>query len=255
MVVISPALIGEVGWQGVWLVSAAITVAFAVLLAIGLSRRELVLSGSGSAPAFDWPGARQLLARPGPWLFAFSFTLYTIQWFAIMAWLPTFLTESQSRNLDAAAYFTALVVAANIFGNLAAGWFMHRGVPRWALMSVAFVTMGSTGALIFSTGVVGDDVKIPLAIIFSSVGGMLPASCIAGSVAHAPTLAQNAMTNGFAIQGSTIGSLSGPPILGALAAAFGNWENFWWALLVGPAIGLGFVTVLKGTEARLARKS
>jgi MFS family permease len=63
------------------------------------------------------------------------------------------------------------------------------------------------------------------------------------------------MANGFAIQGSTIGSLAGPPILGALAASFGNWENFWWALLVGPGIGLGVVAVLRGAEWRLVRGS
>ncbi len=260
VIVLSPAMIGALGWQGVWFINAGLIVAFAGLLAVVLgtgktTRRMAAAAGvqeGGSHPVFDWPGVRRLLARPGPWLFAFCFTLYTIQWFAIMAWLPTFLIESQGRGLAAASYFAALVVAGNILGNLAAGWLMQRGVARWTLIAIAFVVMAITGALIFSTGVVSPDAKIPLAFIFSALGGLLPASCIAGSVAHAPSSALNAMANGFAIQGSTIGSLAGPPVLGALAAIYGNWENFWWALLVGPAIGLGFVAMLRSAERRMA---
>ena len=60
------------------------------------------------------------------------------------------------------------------------------------------------------------------------------------------------MANGFVIQGSAIGSLLGPPILGALSASFGNWENFWWVMLVGPVIGLGVVARLRIAENRLS---
>ncbi len=253
MMVLSPSLMGAIGWQGVWLFNTALLTVFVAILALGLSRWQARQRLSAQAPAaFDWPGARRLLARPGPWLFACCFTFYTIQWFAIMAWLPTFLIESQGWGLTGASLLGAMVVFSNVFGNLAAGWMMHRGVPRWALISTAFSVMATTGALIFSSGVVGADAKVPLAIAFSAVGGLLPASCIAGSVIHAPSTAQSAMANGFVIQGSAIGSLLGPPILGALSASFGNWENFWWVMLVGPVIGLGVVARLRIAENRLS---
>ncbi|MBT5677777.1 MAG: MFS transporter [Rhodospirillaceae bacterium] len=253
--VLSPFMMDAIGWQGVWLISAAVVIVFAGILALTLRKsrqRSKQRPAAAEAPAlFDWSGARRMLARPGPWLFALCFTLYTIQWFAIMAWLPTFLIESQGRGLTAASLLAALVVFANVFGNLAAGWMMHRGAPRWALIATAFTVMATTGALVFSGGVVGAEAKIPLAIAFSALGGLLPASCIAGAVIHAPSPAQTSMANGFVIQGSTIGSLLGPPVLGALSAGFGNWENFWWVMLIGPVIGLGVVARLRMAENRL----
>jgi MFS family permease len=60
------------------------------------------------------------------------------------------------------------------------------------------------------------------------------------------------MSNGFVIQGATIGSLLGPPVMGALTSAFGDWENFWWVMLIGPAIGLVLVARLRGADSKLA---
>lgn len=259
MMLISPALMGAMGWQGLWLFNAATLAVFAGILALGLhhspwqaKRRNSQPDNSPAPNPFDWSGARRLMACPGPWLFALCFTLYTIQWFAIMAWLPTFLIESQGRGLAGASMLAALVVFSNVFGNLAAGWTMHRGVPRWALISTAFIAMGTTGALIFSSGVVGTEAKVPLAIIFSALGGLLPASCIAGVVVHSPSPAQNAMANGFVIQGSAIGSLIGAPVLGALSTSYGNWENFWWVMLIAPVIGIGVAALLRGPEQQLS---
>ncbi|PPR21440.1 MAG: hypothetical protein CFH39_01786 [Alphaproteobacteria bacterium MarineAlpha10_Bin2] len=256
IMVLSPLMLDGIGWQGVWLVNAAVIAVFAGVLAVGMRKERSGGAGDGraaqtaAAPVFDWAGVRILMARPGPWLLGLCFALYTIQWFAIMAWLPTFLVETQGRSLTSASLFAALVVFANISGNLGAGWLLHLGVARWLLIAVAFVVGAVTGALIFSGGI-GVEANIPLAVVFSAFTGLLPSACIAGAAMHAPTQAQNAMSNGFVIQGSTIGSLLGPPVLGALAASFGNWENFWWVMLIGPAIGLFVTAGLRGAERRL----
>ncbi len=256
IMVLSPFMLDGIGWQGVWLVNAAVVVVFIVVAALGLGRGYQSKQGQGTGaeapPAFDWPGTKALLARPGPWLLGFIFTLYSLQWFAVMTWLPTFLIETQDRSLTSASLFAALVVFVNVFGNLAAGWIMLRGgAPRWLLIGFSFVIMGITVPLVFSAGV-GTDAKIPLAIAFSAMTGLLPAACLAGAAAHAPSPAQNAMSNGFVIQGATIGSLLGPPVMGALTSAFGNWENFWWVMLIGPAIGLVLVVRLRGADSKLA---
>lgn len=256
IMVFSPFMLDGIGWQGVWLVNAAVIAVFAGVLAIGMRKERSNRAGEGhaeksaSASVFDWAGVRLLMARPGPWLLGLCFALYTIQWFAIMAWLPTFLVEAQGRSLASASLFAALVVFANILGNLSAGWLLHRGVARWLLVAAAFVVGAVTGALIFS-GAIGMEAQIPLAIVFSTFTGLLPSACLAGAVMHAPSPAQNAMSNGFVIQGSTIGSLLGPPILGALAASFGNWENFWWVMLIGPTFGLVVTMGLRSAERRL----
>jgi cyanate permease len=257
---LSPLMLGGIGWQGVWLVNAAILAAFIAVLAFGLGRENRRGQGTrpprqaakaGPTPAFDWAGAKALMARPGPWLLGLIFTLYSLQWFAVMTWLPTFLIETQGRSLTSASLFAALVVFVNVAGNLTAGWLMmHRGASRWGLIAFSFVVMAATVPLVFSAGV-GGEAKIPLAIAFSALTGLLPAACLAGAAAHAPSPAQNAMSNGFVIQGATIGSLLGPPLMGALTSSFGSWENFWWVMLIGPAIGLVLVVVLRGAERKL----
>ncbi len=264
IMVLSPFILDGIGWQGVWLVNAAVLAAFIAVLPLGLrpegrrgqGTRSLQQANDGAptteAPrAFDWPGTKVLMARPGPWLLGLIFTLYSLQWFAVMTWLPTFLIETQGRSLTSASLFAALVVFVNVFGNLAAGWIMmRRAAPRWTLIAFSFVIMAATIPLVFSAAVGGDG-KILLAIAFSSLTGLLPAACLAGAAAHAPSPAQNAMSNGFVIQGATIGSLLGPPIMGALTSSFGSWENFWWVMLIGPVIGLMVVARLRVAERRL----
>ena len=39
------------------------------------------------AQALDWPGVRETLVQAALWFFGLSFALYTLQWFAITAWL------------------------------------------------------------------------------------------------------------------------------------------------------------------------
>ncbi|MDP6476266.1 MAG: MFS transporter [Alphaproteobacteria bacterium] len=262
IMVVSPFMLDGIGWQGVWLVNAAILAAFIAVLALGW-RPQRHGQGQGSQtndgappraeapPAFDWAGAKALMARPGPWLLGFIFTLYSLQWFAIMTWLPTFLIETQGRSLTSSSLFAALVVFVNVLGNIGGGMLlMRRGSQRWLLIGASLVVMAATVPLIFSTAV-GADAKVPLAIAFSALTGLLPAACLAGAAAHAPSPAQNAMSNGFVIQGATIGSLLGPPIMGALTSSFGSWENFWWVMLIGPAIGLVLVARLRIAERSL----
>ncbi len=254
IMVVSPFLLDGIGWQGVWLVNAGVLIVFIAWLAVGLppdSARRAPAEKTDAPPGFDWTGAKALMKRPGPWLLGFIFTLYSLQWFAVMTWLPTFLIETQGRSLTSAALFGALVVFVNVIGNVGGGILMMRtGVTRWVLIGSSFLVIAATVPLVFSSGV-GEDAKIPLAIAFSALTGVLPATCLAGAAAHAPSPAQNAMSNGFVIQGATIGSLLGPPVMGALTAGFGSWENFWWVMLIGPAIGMALVAGLRGAERRL----
>lgn len=249
--VIAPALFGPVGWRGLWLINAAIVALFIVAFVWGTAPARWRAPAWGGT-SFDWRGAGQTIARAGPWLFGLCFMLYTIQWFALMAWLPTFLIETQGHSPGAAAWFAALVVFVNTFGNLTAAWLMYRRAARWLLIAVAYIAMGTCAVFIFAP-FGADAAKIPLAVTFSLLGGLLPASCLAGAAAHAPSYAQVAMANGFVVQGAALGSLIGPPALAAVAGAFGSWESAWWTMLVCPAIGLAGAAALRVTEARLER--
>ena len=242
---VAPALLDAVGWRGFWLVSAALVALF--VAALGWSLHPRRWPAAFDSQALDWSGVRQTLARAALWLFGLSFAFYTLQWFAIMTWLPTFLIETQGRSAAGAAVWGALVVAVNALGNFAAAWLMHRGAPRWALIGVAFCAMGGASAGIFLAGTPGE-LKIVLAFVFSAVGGLLPAAAIAGAAAHAPRAAFVAMASGFVVQGAAIGSLLGPPLMASAVEGLGGWAASWWVMLAVSTAGLGLVAGLVAAE-------
>ncbi|MBM3482369.1 MAG: MFS transporter [Alphaproteobacteria bacterium] len=250
--VLAPALLPAIGWRGMWLVGAAATVAVAVLAFAGTSRRRWPDQPARAANApLDWAGARATVSRTVLWLYAGSFVLFTVQWFAIAAWLPTFLTETQGRSGLAAALFSALVVAVNVVGNVAGAWLLHRGVPRWLLIAAVMIIMAVTGALILGS-FMPDDGKIPLAIIFSAGSGLLPAAAFSGAAVHAPKASLMAMANGIILQGAAVGMLAGPPLLAAVVGGLGSWADAWWTMLVCPAIGLGLAAGIYARERKRA---
>lgn len=250
--VLAPALLPTIGWRGTWLVGAGAAALVAVLAFSGTTRRRW----PGQPPrdpnaGFDWAGALTVVKTPALWFYAGSFVLFTVQWFAIAAWLPTFLTETQGRSGLAAALFSALVVAVNVVGNVAGAWLLHKGVPRWSMVAAAMVIMAVTASLILGA-FTPEGIKIPLAIIFSAGSGILPAAAFAGAPVHAPKPSLIAMANGTILQGAAIGMLSGPPLLAAVVGGLGSWEAAWWTMLICPAIGLVLAFGIYSRERRVS---
>ena len=176
--------------------------------------------------------------------------LFSIQWLALAAWLPTFLIETQGRSLAGATLITASVVFATAAGAIAGGWLMHHHAARWLLIGIAYVAMGACAALIFAPFTPAP-AKLPLAVSFALVGDLLPAACLAGTAAHAPSQAQVAMASGFVTQGAALGSVIGPPTLAAVTNVFGGWEAAWWTMMACPGLGLAAVVALRSAERRL----
>ncbi|MDD9993503.1 MAG: MFS transporter [Rhodospirillales bacterium] len=248
--IVAPFLAEPLGWRSLWWLMAGVSLIATVLAVVGMSRRRWPEQPRPDPDAgFDWAGVRATLPVGALWLYGGAFLLFTIQWFAIAAWLPTFLIETQGRGPMGAALFSALVVGMNVTGNLIGGWLMHHGVPRFALVGAANVIMGVTGLLILA-GFVPDDAKIPLAIVFSGGSGILPAAAYAGAAAHVPKPELGAMANGFMAQGAAIGMLLGPPLMAVVVGGLGSWEAAWWCMLICPAIGLAITTGLFGIERR-----
>jgi MFS family permease len=236
--ILTSFLIEPLGWRGIWLISAGAALAVAFVAFVGTTRsRWPEQPRADPNAAFDWGGVRATLARGALWLYSVAFILFTVQWFAIAAWLPTFLTETQGRTAMTAALVSALVVATNVVGNLLGAWLLYRGAPRWSLLAGANLTMGVTGALILAD-FVPDAAKIPLAIIFSTGSGVLPAAAFSGAAVHAPKPDLIAMASGLLAQGAAIGMLLGPPLMAIVVGGLGSWENAWWCMLICPTVGL-----------------
>ena len=236
----APFVMPGIGWRGLWLLHAGLT---AIVLVIVLAATR----GISARPSFRGRINTEALRRPGPWLLAAGFACYTVQFFAVVTWMPTFLVESIGTTREAAALVGALVVAANIIGCLAGAWLLHRGADRWKLLAVTFLVMAPCGAGAFSA-IVPPMLKIALAAIFSAVGGLLPAAILAGTAAHAPTRDHVATVNGFVVQGSHVGVVVGPPVFAMFVASFGTWEQGWILFAVLGIAGLGVTAAIRLVE-------
>ena len=222
-----------------------------LLAVVGTARRRWPEQPRRDADAgFDWAGVRATLPVGALWLYGGAFLLFTIQWFAIAAWLPTFLTETQGRGPIGAALFSALVVGMNVTGNMIGGWLMHQGVPRFALVGAANVIMAVTGCVDPSRASCRTTPRSRSQSSFSGGSGILPAAAYAGAARHAPKPDLVTMANGFMAQGAAIGMLLGPPLMAVVVGGLGGWEAAWWCMLVCPAIGLVITASLFMIERR-----
>ena len=249
--VIATASLEAIGWRGLWFLNGGIILLFVLVFLWGAAParwRAPAVSGGG----FDRAGVRATLARPGPWLFGLSFAIFAVEWQALMAWLPTFLIETQARSLTAAALFTALFVLVTAAVSIVCARLLQRGITRWPLLAITFAGMGVSAAALFAP-FTPDDAKLPLALCFALASGPLPAVCFEGGVAHAPSPGQVAMAGGFVAQGAALGAVLGPPLLAAVTEALGGWEAAWWTMLVWSSLGLAVVAGVWRADSRLAR--
>lgn len=238
----APLVLPGFGWRGLWLLhagAAAAVLLIAVAATRGLSARPDTPRGVGA----------EALRRRGPWLLAAAFACYTIQFFAVVTWLPTFLVESYGSTQEEAAIAGALVVGANVPGCLAGAWLLHRGVARWKLLAAAYLVMAPCMAGIFPA-FVPPEIRIAFAMVFSAVGGLLPAAILGGASVHAPSRDHVAAVNGFIVQGSHAGVVAGPPVFAMLVASLGSWDRGWILGAVFGLAGLGVTATLRAVERR-----
>ncbi|MDG2286039.1 MAG: MFS transporter, partial [Alphaproteobacteria bacterium] len=189
------------------------------------------------------PSIRTTLRRPGPWLFAVCFSAYALMFYAVAVWLPTYLIEAKGWSLTEAALGGAVVVMANIAGNVISAALMHRGVPRWKLLLTAYIAYILSSWFIFAEPA-PDLTRLPAAMIFTLFGGLLPAACLAGGAAHARDPAEVATMSGIIVQGSNSGSLLGAPIMAMAVTMLGGWDQGYWVIVLFGSLGIAITVLL-----------
>ncbi|PQZ69453.1 MFS transporter [Achromobacter sp. MYb9] len=222
-------------WQAYWwCAGAAVLVALTCVAA-------LAPATPGSA-SLSWRGLRQdtadTLGAAGPVLLALSFTLYSVMFFALFTFLPVLLMEQLGLTLAQAGLYSAIASAANIIGNLGAGMLLARGWRRSTLIATASVTMGVVALLIFRS-VLPAMPTFLLCVLFSAVGGLIPATLLGTAPLVAPRPALTAASVGLVMQGSNLGQVIGPVTVGGVIDRYG-WASASYVVL---AAGLGGVAI------------
>jgi len=241
---LSPWLHDTIGWRGVWIaagVAAALSVVALGLFTRARSSAPGSIAGLGSAFA-------ETVSNPGILLLAAAFMTYAFQWVSVMVWLPTFLAEEMAASATVAASLTALVVVANVLGNLIGGTLNRLEFRPGNLIMFAMASMGVTSAAVFLLDL-SPVPRLALAFAFSCLGGILPATSFATSPRYVRTTDLLAGANGLIAQATNLGMLIGPPLFAwAVTVGGGGWSNV--AFVTLPAAALG---VLIGLAIRFYR--
>ena len=223
-----PLAIATIGWRGWWEALAALSAAMAIWLrhAVPADARR---TAAASPPLPSLARLRMTLAAPGPWLVALSFAMYSGQWLAVIGFLPSIYVQSGIAG-TAAGVLTAAVAAANMLGNIGSGRLLQRGVAPSRLLVIGFATMGLAATATFAGA--GDAGLAPAlryaaVLLFSGVGGLIPATLFALAVRLAPGEGTLATTIGWVQQWSALGQFAGPPTVAAVASAAGGWQWTW----------------------------
>ena len=224
---VGPRVLAAFSWPVWWWIVAAGTGVMAVAVWLRVPP-DPVRSGTGEVAAVSWRERASLTVRSrGPWLGALTFGVYAAQWMAVIGFLPTLYAASGWRGALGAT-LTATVAAVNVVGNVSAGVLLHHGWRAEVVVGVGFAGQVIGAFLAFATLTESQPVvRFAGALIFSTVGGLVPG----GIFALAPTLAPGestiSTTVGWIQQWSSAGQVAGPPVVAWIATALGGWQWTW----------------------------
>jgi MFS family permease len=254
---LGPGVIALGGWPGWWWLLGGLSLLMALVLWLAIpAAAERPAATAGSAPGGRM--ARTLRAR-GPWLASLAFAAYSAQWLAVIGFLPTIYAQA-GLPAASAALATAFAALVNILGNIASGRLLQRGVAARVLLQCGYAAM-AIGAVVAFSGWGDGGAAVALAryagvLLFSGLGGLIPATLFALAVRVAPDESTVSTTVGWMQQCSALGQFAGPPLAAWAAARAGGWHVIWWVTgafaLVGMGIAAGMARFLAGPSSRAA---
>lgn len=190
------------------------------------------------------------IKTPLPWALGLIFASYTLQWGAVLSFLPTIFSAADiETTLDAAIIIglaTAVVGGVNGLANVFTGVLLQRGHPPRRLLIAGLATMAIMSTLVFApdwSQVPGNVVWAMLAAaVFSFMGALVPTTVTRQAVDIAPPGGSGSAVIGLITQMFNLANVVGPVILSAIAAATGSWRMSWTMTVTASAIGI--LTVL-----------
>jgi len=249
---LGPVAIAAIGWRGWWWALAALSAAMAIWLRHAVPAQAARVAAAPASPGLT--RLRQTLASPGPWLVAVSFAMYSGQWLAVVGFLPSIYVQSGIAG-TAAGVLTAAVAAVNMAGNIGSGRLLQRGVAPSRLLAIGFATMGLGATATFAGSAdagLAPALRYAAVLLFSGVGGLIPATLFALAVRLAPSEGTMSTTVGWVQQWSALGQFAGPPLVAAVASTTGGWQWTWVATGTCSLVGLLLTAGLGRLSARHA---
>ncbi|MBM1173480.1 MFS transporter [Microvirga arabica] len=221
-------------WRMLWWGNAGLA---AAAIVAGLA----IVPAATARVSVSWRSAAsdslRVLTSREPILLAACFASYSLMFFALFSFLPVLLMEQMAIAHGTAGLLSSVATGANIIGNLAAGYLLARGISRPALLAGAYLIMGLVSPGIFLP-FFADTPTFLLCVLFSGIGGMIPATLISSAplLAWSPALAP--VVIGLVMQGSNLGQVIGPVAVG------GATEAYSWVAAAGIVLIAGVIAAI-----------
>ncbi len=238
MLLISPLILASQSWREVWFLVAAVSIGWLIVFSLGFRRIQF------EPPIVNdtFIHLKRLVSKT-PLTLVGIFICYSAMFAAVTAFLPTFWTQAlQLDSLDA-AYLTALVVSANIVGNVFAGYATGRKISIRKLLIVAFI-FGGFGAILLFQAQQSWQLTLAAAIAFTLFSGLIPGAIFANLPKFVSTTAAIPLMVGLIFQGAGIGQVSGPILLSIAVEFGGNWAKASYATAGLAITGLILTSLL-----------
>lgn len=242
-ILVSTSLLTAVSWQVWWGIMAAFT-ALIIPVVITFVPADPARSQDHESQSILRPAlvriGRTVRALP-PWGIAIVFACYSLQWGALIGFLPTIFAEN---GVDAllAGIATAIVAGVNGVGNVLTGILLQRGAQMRALVIGALMIMGVTSWLFFAI----DWADVPGGLLWqvaavgclSFFGAAVPTCLMRLAVDVAPRDGSPAAVLGLMQQIYNGANFLGPIVLAALAATVGGWHLSWVVTVGASTLGI-----------------
>lgn len=248
-VILAPGVAETHGWRGLWIAAGILPLLLCVWMALATRKLPRRNPDETDRPAL-LTGIRQTLQRPGIWVLAVSFGAYSLIYLSVNAFLPTFLIERRGVDPETAGLMVGLAIFMNAPGCFVGAWFMKRRFAPWLVILAGYVGMFVCAAGVYHEGL-GGDVRYILALLLPFFGGFVPPTVLARNGAHAASPALIATSMGLIVQFVSLGQLIGPPILGALVSATGEWQSALWLTGSASAVGVAMALLLRRIERKM----
>ena len=243
----TPLVLHWLDWRALWQINACMLTVYMLLIAKATMSITTTPKNESISLGKLLKDLRLTMTALGPVILALIFSAYTMQWFAMMGFLPTMLIENNGISTGGAAVLTAIAVGINVPGNLMGGWLLQQGFRRSRLVITANIVMGICSLGIYSS-VAPFWVQYGACLFFTLIGGLLPASVLGGAPVYAPNRELVATTNGLIMQGSQLGHTLGPPVMAVIVSYFGGWHAAPLALVSAATVGVVLSLVLATLE-------
>ena len=226
VIIFGGSLLEMTGWYGLWHVTTAVLVVaggFILFATRNLPRAEVKADVSLLS-------AYSVLRQPGPLLLSLIFMGYALQFQAITAFVPSILVESVGWSLTAAGLAGGVVIGSNAIGNIMAGSMLDGAFDRKSVLVLGSVGM-IVGAIVLFVYAFPIWLRLGGGVLFSVLGGFIPAALFSGAPVHANSQEQVSTVNGLLFQGAAFGQLVGPPLVIVFVQFADDWAGVLFATI------------------------